>query len=73
MEAKSTRVQIPKLPGKILLSSNKFDDVNIERRRQGLEKFLVTVSGHPLLQTGSKTLINFIQDEKWNPAPMDYY
>ena len=58
---------IPPLPGKILLSLNKFNDVNIEKRRQGLERFISTVSGHPLLQTGSRSLIDFIQDDKWEP------
>lgn len=57
---------IPALPGKILLNANKFNELNIEKRRQGLEKFLTTVSGHPLLQTGSKTLIEFIQNERWD-------
>ncbi|CAK7892511.1 sorting nexin-3 [[Candida] anglica] len=65
LEQETTRVIIPQLPGKILLNSNKFNDVNIEKRRQGLEKFMIVVSGHPLLQTGSRTLIDFIQDEKW--------
>lgn len=58
---------IPPLPGKILLQLNRFNDVNIEQRRQGLEKFLVIVSGHPLLQTKSTTLRDFIQDERWEP------
>ncbi|KAK6465822.1 putative golgi membrane protein-sorting protein [Scheffersomyces coipomensis] len=72
LEQETTRVVIPPLPGKILLNSNKFNDINIEQRRQGLEKFLTTVSGHPLLQTGSKTLIAFIQNEKWE-ARTAYY
>ncbi|CUM48228.1 unnamed protein product [Debaryomyces tyrocola] len=67
LEQETTRVIIPPLPGKILLNSNKFNDLNIEKRRQGLEKFLSIVSGHPLLQTGSKTLIEFIQSDKWEP------
>lgn len=67
MEQETTRVIIPPLPGKILLNSNKFNDLNIEKRRQGLEKFISIVSGHPLLQTGSKTLIEFIQSDKWEP------
>lgn len=67
LEQETTRVIIPPLPGKILLKANKFNEVNIEKRRQGLEKFIVIVSGHPLLQTGSKTLIDFIQDDKWEP------
>ncbi|CAH2350559.1 sorting nexin-3 [[Candida] railenensis] len=67
LEQETTRVIIPQLPGKILLNSNKFNEINIEKRRQGLEKFITGVSGHPLLQTGSKTLIEFIQDDKWEP------
>jgi len=67
LEQETTRVIIPPLPGKILLNSNKFNDLNIEKRRQGLEKFLSIVSGHPLLQTGSKTLIEFIQSDRWEP------
>ncbi|CAR66264.1 DEHA2F03894p [Debaryomyces hansenii CBS767] len=67
LEQETTRVIIPPLPGKILLNSNKFNDLNIEKRRQGLEKFISIVSGHPLLQTGSKTLIEFIQSDKWEP------
>lgn len=63
---------IPPLPGKILLNSNKFNDVNIEKRRQGLEKFILIVSGHPLLQTGSRTLIDFIQNDKWDARNVYY-
>lgn len=66
-EQELSRVVIPPLPGKILLTSNKFNDVNIEKRRQGLESFLTTVLSHPLLQTGSRLLIEFIQNEKWDP------
>lgn len=72
LEQESTRVIIPPLPEKILFSSNRFNDVNIETRRQGLEKFLTVVSGHPLLQTGSSTLIDFIQKDKWEPR-LAYY
>ncbi|ABN65182.1 putative golgi membrane protein-sorting protein [Scheffersomyces stipitis CBS 6054] len=72
LEQETTRVIIPPLPGKILLNSNKFNDLNIEKRRQGLEKFLTVVSGHPLLQTGSKTLIEFIQNDKWDARSMYY-
>ena len=72
LEQETTRVVIPPLPGKILLNSNKFNELNIEKRRQGLEKFLTIVSGHPLLQTGSKSLIEFIQNEKWDPKQMVY-
>ncbi|CAK9435851.1 uncharacterized protein LODBEIA_P05060 [Lodderomyces beijingensis] len=72
LEQETTRVIIPSLPGKILLNSNKFNELNIEKRRQGLEKFLTIVSGHPLLQTGSKSLIEFIQNERWDPKSMLY-
>ncbi|GBL48190.1 Sorting nexin-3 [Candidozyma auris] len=67
LELEASKIVIPPLPGKILLQSNRFNDVNIEQRRQGLEKFLVIVSGHPLLQTKSTTLRDFIQDERWEP------
>lgn len=72
LETETNRVIIPPLPGKIFFQQNNFNDVNIEKRRQGLEKFLVVVSGHPLLQTGSKTLIDFIQNEKWEPRGYFY-
>ena len=67
LEQELTRVIIPPLPAKIILTSNKFNDVNIEKRRQGLEKFLTTVSSHPLLQTESRLLIEFIQNDQWDP------
>lgn len=73
LEQETTRVIIPPLPGKILLNSNKFNELNIEKRRQGLEKFLTTVSGHPLLQTGSNTLIDFIQNDRWDGRQGYYY
>ncbi|KAJ8138840.1 hypothetical protein OY671_007947, partial [Metschnikowia pulcherrima] len=41
-------------------------------RRQGLEKFLTVVSGHPLLQTGSSTLVEFIQNDRWEPKYHGY-
>lgn len=72
LEQESTRVIIPPLPGKILFSTNKFNDLNIESRRQGLEKFLAVVSGHPLLQTASSTLVDFIQNDKWEPKNQYY-
>ncbi|PVU94150.1 hypothetical protein BB561_002763 [Smittium simulii] len=53
-------VNIPNLPGKVL--TNRFSDKVIEERREGLENFLQVVAGHPLLQTGSKVLVAFIQD-----------
>ncbi|CAI5756889.1 unnamed protein product [Candida verbasci] len=72
LENETSRVIIPPLPGKIFLQSNKFSEENIEKRRQGLEKFLIIVSGHPLLQTGSKSLIEFIQNDKWDPTQLLY-
>ncbi|AET39829.1 Snx3p Ecym_5029 [Eremothecium cymbalariae DBVPG len=59
------RVVIPSLPGKILLSSRFNDDV-VEQRRDGLNKWLNSVAGHPLLQSGSKVLVRFMQDETFN-------
>lgn len=58
------RVVIPHLPGKILLS-NRFNDEVIEDRRQGLNKWVQAVVGHPLLQSGSKTLVRFIEEDKF--------
>ncbi|RKP31655.1 putative golgi membrane protein-sorting protein [Metschnikowia bicuspidata] len=72
LEQDLSRVVIPPLPGKILLTLNKFNDLNIENRRLGLEKFLTIVSGHPLLQTGLKTLVDFLQNERWEPRPRYY-
>ncbi|GME81717.1 hypothetical protein B5S31_g5789 [[Candida] boidinii] len=67
LEHETTRVIIPKLPDKSILNyNNRFDDDFIEERREGLEKFLNIVAGHPLLQTGSKSLISFIQDDNWD-------
>lgn len=63
----SSRVVIPSLPGKIYLAKNRFDDNEIEQRRQGLERFLQVVAGHPLLQTSApKLLSSFIQDPVWD-------
>lgn len=61
LERESARVTIPPLPGKVF--TNRFSDDVIEGRRQGLEKFLKIVVGHPLLQTGSKVLAAFVQGE----------
>ncbi|CAD6588016.1 MAG: Sorting nexin-3 [Cyphobasidiales sp. Tagirdzhanova-0007] len=63
LERESTRVNIPPLPGKVF--TNRFTDDVIESRREGLERFLQIVAGHPLLQTGSKTMIAFLQDPAW--------
>lgn len=48
LERESTRVNIPPLPGKVF--TNRFSDEVIEARREGLERFLSIVAGHPLLQ-----------------------
>ncbi|KAK4046526.1 Sorting nexin-3 [Microbotryomycetes sp. JL221] len=66
LERESTRVNIPPLPGKVF--SGRFSDEVIESRREGLERFLQIVAGHPLLQTGSKVLCAFLQDPSWNKA-----
>ncbi|BGP03974.1 Sorting nexin-3 [Rhodotorula toruloides] len=67
LERESQRVNIPPLPGKVF-SGSRFSDEVIEQRREGLERFLQIVAGHPLLQTGSKVLCAFLQDPSWNPA-----
>lgn len=51
LERESTRVNIPPLPGKVF--TNRFSDEVIESRREGLERFLTIVAGHPLLQASS--------------------
>ncbi|GAA6064300.1 hypothetical protein JCM10212_002480 [Sporobolomyces blumeae] len=66
LERESTRVNIPPLPGKVF--SGRFSDEVVEQRREGLERFLQIVAGHPLLQTGSKVLCPFLQDPSWNPS-----
>jgi sorting nexin-3/12 len=43
--------------------TNRFSDDVIEHRREGLQRFLQIVVGHPLLQTGSKVLAAFVQGE----------
>ena len=45
--------------------TNRFTDEVIEQRRDGLQRFLEIVAGHPLLQTGSKVLCAFLQGEFW--------
>lgn len=67
LERESARVTIPPLPGKVF--TNRFSDDVIEGRRQGLEKFLKIVVGHPLLQTGSKVLAAFVQGGSFRPDP----
>jgi len=61
LERESARVTIPPLPGKVF--TNRFSDDVIEHRREGLQRFLQIVVGHPLLQTGSKVLASFVQGE----------
>ncbi len=63
LERESGRVTIPPLPGKVF--TNRFSDDVIEHRRDGLQRFLQIVVGHPLLQTGSKVLASFVQGECW--------
>lgn len=60
LERESTRVNIPTLPGKVF--TNRFTDEVIESRREGLERFLQVVAGHPLLQVCPR-LMSF---EDWN-------
>jgi len=64
LERESARVTIPPLPGKVF--TNRFSDDVIEHRREGLQRFLQIVVGHPLLQTGSKVLAGFVQDPNWD-------
>jgi sorting nexin-3/12 len=66
LERESSRVTIPPLPGKVF--TNRFSDEVIEHRREGLQRFLQIVAGHPLLQTGSKVLASFIQGEYIPPC-----
>ncbi|GAA5842777.1 hypothetical protein JCM3766R1_007155 [Sporobolomyces carnicolor] len=66
LERESTRVTIPPLPGKVF--SGRFTEEVVEQRREGLERFLQVVAGHPLLQTGSKVLCPFLQDPSWSPS-----
>ena len=61
LERESARVTIPPLPGKVF--TNRFSDDVIEHRREGLQRFLQIVVGHPLLQTQSKVLASFVQGE----------
>jgi sorting nexin-3/12 len=70
LERESSRVNIPHLPGKVF--TNRFTDEVIEARREGLERFLQIVAGHPLLQTGSKVLSAFIQDPNFSRENYNY-
>lgn len=64
LERESSRVNVPALPGKVF--TNRFTDEVIQTRREGLERFVQIVAGHPLLQTGSKVLCAFLQDPSWD-------
>jgi len=55
LERESTRVNVPPLPGKVF--TNRFSDEVIEARREGLERFLTVVAGHPLLQVRSRCFL----------------
>ncbi|CAG8481923.1 1746_t:CDS:2 [Diversispora eburnea] len=70
LERESSRVNIPSLPGKVF--TNRFADEVIEARREGLERFLQIVAGHPLIQTGSKVLSAFIQDPNFSRENYNY-
>ncbi|KAJ2774979.1 Sorting nexin-3 [Coemansia nantahalensis] len=70
LERETTRVNIPPLPGKVF--TNRFDGEVVETRREGLERFLQIVAGHPLLQTGSKVLVAFIQDPAFTREQYSY-
>ena len=48
-----------------ILLSNRFSNEVIEERRQGLNTWMQSVAGHPLLQSGSKVLVRFIEAEKF--------
>ncbi|KAH8726858.1 Phox homologous domain-containing protein [Phaeosphaeriaceae sp. PMI808] len=70
LERESARVTIPPLPGKVL--TNRFSDDVIEHRREGLQRFLQIVVGHPLLQTGSKVLAAFVQGTRGSGHQLDH-
>lgn len=70
LERESNRVNIPPLPGKVF--TNRFTEEVIEARREGLERFIQIVAGHPLLQTGSKVLIAFITDQNFTKEAYSY-
>ncbi|KAH3900377.1 related to Sorting nexin-3 [Saccharomycodes ludwigii] len=58
----ASKIVVPHLPGKILFS-NRFSMDCIENRRQDLQDWLGVVAGHPLLQSGSKVLTRFIEED----------
>ncbi|EEB05308.1 sorting nexin Snx3 [Schizosaccharomyces japonicus yFS275] len=64
LEREAGRIQIPPLPGKVF--THRFHDDVIEERRKGLEKFLRMVCSHPLLQTGSRSLSAFLQEQQFD-------
>ncbi|ORY05002.1 sorting nexin-3 [Basidiobolus meristosporus CBS 931.73] len=70
LERECPRVNIPHLPGKVF--TKRFSDETIEHRREGLERFLQIVAGHPLIQTGSKILAPFIQDPNFSREHYEY-
>ncbi|CAE6456018.1 unnamed protein product [Rhizoctonia solani] len=67
-----THIALDEYPGlqatSFHLFTNRFSDEVIEARREGLERFLNIVAGHPLLQTGSKVLCAFLQDPSWEKS-----
>ncbi|KAJ1824706.1 Sorting nexin-3 [Coemansia sp. RSA 2671] len=64
LERESTRVNLPPLPPKVIYQSLATDVLKL--RQEKLQMFLQIIAGHPLLQTGSKVLIPFIQDSNFN-------
>ncbi|KAG0670822.1 Sorting nexin-3 [Pichia californica] len=67
LEKESNRVMIPNLPDKSIFSyNNRFSSEFIEERRVGLEHFINIIASHPLLQTGSRCMISFVQDDVWD-------
>ncbi|KAJ3362946.1 sorting nexin-3 [Allomyces macrogynus ATCC 38327] len=70
LERECPHVNIPPLPGKVF--TNRFSDEVIEDRRLGLERFLQIVTGHPLIQTGSKILVPFVQDPNFSRDAYGY-
>ncbi|KAJ1647232.1 Sorting nexin-3 [Coemansia asiatica] len=69
LERETTKVNIPPLPGKVF--TNRFSEEVVEQRREGLERFLQIVAGHPLLQQGSRVLVAFIQDPAFDKDNYD--
>jgi sorting nexin-3/12 len=63
LERESTRVNIPPLPGKVF--TNRFSDEVIEARREGLERFLTVVAGHPLLQVRCPSASYYFRNQSY--------